>query len=94
MSRYNRGPQYHRAEFDVKIIIGAADLKFQLWGKNGQLSKDHEEIEVLWDRLPSHQLAQERLPKMGMGCTTSVARGSHTDLGTTYNRSVVKGRIF
>ena len=56
MCRYNLGPQYHRAEFDLKIIIGAADLKFQLWGKNGQLSKDHEEIEVLWDP-PPHPLA-------------------------------------
>jgi hypothetical protein len=67
VSRYNRGPQYHRAEFDVKIIIGAADLKFQLWGKNGQLSKDHEEIEVLWDPPPQPPAGSGTLAEDGYG---------------------------
>lgn len=49
MNRYNWGTQYHRADFDVKVLIGPADLKFQIWGKNGQLSKNHEEIEVQWN---------------------------------------------
>jgi len=47
--RYNFSPQYHRADFDVKVIVGAADLKFQLWGRNGQMNKDHEDIEVMWN---------------------------------------------
>jgi hypothetical protein len=47
--RYNFSPQYHRADFDVKIIVGAADLKFQLWGRKGQMSKDHDDIEVMWN---------------------------------------------
>jgi hypothetical protein len=42
------GPLYHRAEFEVRVIIGSTDLKFQLWGKNRQLSKNHEQIEVQW----------------------------------------------
>ena len=46
---YNFAPQYQRADFDVKVIVGAADLKFQLWGKDGRMSKDHEEIEVQWN---------------------------------------------
>lgn len=49
-SRYNIGPQYYRAEFDVRIIVGAADVKFQLWGdNNNRLSRDHEDIEVSWN---------------------------------------------
>lgn len=49
-SRYNIGPQYYRAEFDVRIIVGAADVKFQLWGDdNHRLSRDHEDIEVSWN---------------------------------------------
>lgn len=49
-SRYNFGPQYYRADFDIKAIIGAADLKFQLWGNGGnRLSKDHDGIEVSWN---------------------------------------------
>lgn len=48
--RYNLGPQYYRAEFDVRIIVGAADVKFQLWGdNNNRLSRDHEDIEVSWN---------------------------------------------
>lgn len=51
-SRYQFRPQYWRAEFDVKVMIGAADLKFQIWGKDGCMSKDHDEIEVQWDPPP------------------------------------------
>lgn len=50
MFRYNFfRPQYFRAEFDVKILIGPADMKFQIFDKDGQISKDHEDIEVQWD---------------------------------------------
>jgi hypothetical protein len=45
---YNLGPQYWRAEFKVKILIGAADLRFQLLGKTGTISKKHDDIEVHW----------------------------------------------
>lgn len=48
-NRYNFAPQYQRAEFDVKVILGAADLKLQIWGKTGQMSRDHDEIEVQWN---------------------------------------------
>jgi hypothetical protein len=47
--RYNLGPKYYRAEFELRVLIGPADLKFQMWGRNGRLSKDHEEIQVLWN---------------------------------------------
>ena len=48
-NRYNLGPQYYRAEFDVRIIVGAADVKFQVWGDNNtRLSRDHHDIEVEW----------------------------------------------
>ena len=47
--RYNFKPTFWRADFEVKIIIGPADMRFQIFDKNGQISKDHEEIEVLWD---------------------------------------------
>ncbi len=46
---YNQGPKYLRAEFDVKTVIGPADLKFQVWAKNGICSKDHDAIDVKWD---------------------------------------------
>src|SRR5436190_4922852 len=47
---YNTGEMYLRAKFDVKVILGAADLKFQLWSKGGRIiSKDHDTISVKWD---------------------------------------------
>jgi hypothetical protein len=47
---YNLKHQYSLADFDVKVIVGPADLKFQLVTKNGEaLSDDHDEIEVMWE---------------------------------------------
>jgi hypothetical protein len=46
---YNRGPRYLRAEFDVKTLIGPADLGFQVWTKNGVCNTDHDSIDVKWD---------------------------------------------
>jgi hypothetical protein len=46
--RYNLGPKYYRAEFELRVLVGPADLKFQMWGRNGRLSKDHEDIQVQW----------------------------------------------
>src|SRR5436190_17208288 len=47
---YNTGERYLRARFDVKVILGSADLKFQLWSKGGRIiSRDHEVIAVKWD---------------------------------------------
>jgi hypothetical protein len=51
---YNFAPEYNRAEFDVKVLIGAADVRFQLWGKNGRKSKDHSEIAVKWEPPPQN----------------------------------------
>jgi hypothetical protein len=45
---YNLGPPYHRAEFDMKVIIGAADLKFEMVGKDGVASRPHDEVAVQW----------------------------------------------
>jgi hypothetical protein len=45
---YNFGPKYYRAEFDVRVIIGAADLKFEMVGKDGVVSMPHDQIEVQW----------------------------------------------
>ena len=47
---YNSGEKYLRVRFDVKVILGPADLKFQLWSKRGELlSSEHDPIQVKWD---------------------------------------------
>ncbi|KAK5086586.1 hypothetical protein LTR05_003754 [Lithohypha guttulata] len=46
---YSGGSQYHRAEFDVQVIVGAADLKFRTLGTEGRtLSRAHDTIDVEW----------------------------------------------
>ncbi|KXT02455.1 hypothetical protein AC578_7826 [Pseudocercospora eumusae] len=44
---YNTKPKYYRAEYEVRALVGTG-LHFQIWGKDGILSKDHEEIQVKW----------------------------------------------
>ena len=47
---FNRGERFLRARFDVKVILGAADIKFQLQSKNGVvLNSDHDAIKVRWE---------------------------------------------
>ncbi|KAL4931386.1 uncharacterized protein BDV17DRAFT_256749 [Aspergillus undulatus] len=44
---YNKGPRYWRATFDVKVVVGAADLSFQLWSKDQRIrSTENEPIKV------------------------------------------------
>ncbi|KAL4870409.1 hypothetical protein BDV12DRAFT_207712 [Aspergillus spectabilis] len=46
---YSMRPQYWRATFDVRVIVGAADLSFQLWSKDERIrSRQHEPIKVQW----------------------------------------------
>ena len=47
---FNRGEKFLRVRFDVKVILGAADIRFQIQSKNGVvLSSDHDAIQVRWD---------------------------------------------
>ena len=43
-------PKYYRVEFMVKVLVGPADLKFEIWSKDGdRCSRDHDHVEVKWD---------------------------------------------
>lgn len=46
---WERGEKYIRVQFDINVLIGAADLKFQLQSKDKKiLSADHNAIRVDW----------------------------------------------
>ncbi|OQE33069.1 hypothetical protein PENFLA_c001G07118 [Penicillium flavigenum] len=46
---YNFGPTFWRTTFDVKVVVGPADLSFQLWSKDKRIrSNTHEPIAVKW----------------------------------------------
>lgn len=50
---YKKSDQYSRAEFDVQVLIGAADLRFQTLDKHGLLSQDHDTVDVNWYSSPT-----------------------------------------
>jgi hypothetical protein len=46
---YSRKPAFWRTKFDVKVVVGPADLSFQLWSKDRRIrSKKHDPIAVKW----------------------------------------------
>ncbi|KAJ5189910.1 hypothetical protein N7472_008924 [Penicillium cf. griseofulvum] len=46
---YSMGPSFWRTTFDVKVVVGPADLSFQLWSKDKRIrSATHEPIAVKW----------------------------------------------
>ena len=46
---WNLGKRYELADFEVKIIPGSADLKFQLWNNGMLVNSPEDSIEVKWD---------------------------------------------
>ena len=57
--------KYTLAEFDIKVIVGPADLKFQLWSKDGRIfSNDHNEVEAHWDHPDSDTSHGESMGRM------------------------------
>ncbi|KAL5046570.1 hypothetical protein BDW71DRAFT_181912 [Aspergillus fruticulosus] len=46
---FNMRPRYWRAVFDVRVVVGAADLTFQLWSREQRIRcAGHEPIKVQW----------------------------------------------
>lgn len=44
---WNSGAKYHRIDYVVKVAIGPADIRFELWHNGQKLSKDNS-IKVEW----------------------------------------------
>ena len=44
---WNNGAKYHRINYLIKVIIGAADISFELWHNGARLSEDNS-IKVEW----------------------------------------------
>ncbi|KAI9037071.1 Hsp70 family protein [Aspergillus affinis] len=54
---YSIKPHFWRVAFEVKIVVGPADLSFQLWSKDKKIrSGKHEPIEVTW--MPAQDLLE------------------------------------
>ena len=62
---YNRGEKYWRFKFDIKAVVGAADLKFVLLTKEKKIiSDEHEAIGVVWQAVtePTSDTAKNMVP--------------------------------
>ena len=47
---YSRGERYMRVNFDVRVILGPADVKFRMESKGRDiLSEGHDAIQVIWE---------------------------------------------
>jgi hypothetical protein len=44
-----KGKKYYLCTFDVKSIIGPADLRFELWFGGQKFSRNHDPLKVTWD---------------------------------------------
>jgi hypothetical protein len=44
-----KGKKYYLCSFEVKAIIGPADLRFELWFGGQRFSRNHEPVTVTWD---------------------------------------------
>ena len=49
---WNMGQKYHRINYVIKVALGAADLRFELWHNGMKLSKDNP-IKVEWHAAPA-----------------------------------------
>lgn len=52
---YNRGERYMRVNFNIRVILGPADVKFRMESKGREvLSEDHDSIQVIWKPSPEN----------------------------------------
>ena len=62
---YNKREKFLRIRFNIRVILGAADLKFQIESKNNVvLNTDYDAIQVRWD--PPKQNPREDGDDMAM----------------------------
>ncbi|KAH7013012.1 hypothetical protein EDB80DRAFT_709222 [Ilyonectria destructans] len=47
-SCFSRGHKYYICNFDIRVIVAPADLRFELWFGGMKFSGNHEPIEVKW----------------------------------------------
>jgi hypothetical protein len=44
-----KGKRYYLIDFKIRVIIGPADLKFELWFKDKKYDTGHDPIKIEWD---------------------------------------------
>lgn len=46
---FSRSARWYNCTYEVRAVVGAADLTFELWFNGQRFSKNHAPIRVTWD---------------------------------------------
>lgn len=46
---FSRSSRWYNCTYEVRAVVGAADLNFELWFNGQRFSKNHAPIRVTWD---------------------------------------------
>jgi hypothetical protein len=46
---FSRGYMFYICQFQIKVIVAPADLRFELWFGGQKFSGNHEPVTVTWD---------------------------------------------
>ena len=55
---FTRGHMFYICNFDIKVIVAPADLRFELWFGGHKFSGNHEPITISWDAEGAKSKAQ------------------------------------
>lgn len=47
---FTRGYRFYVCQFDIRVIVAPAELRFELWFAGEKFSGNHEPISVVWDQ--------------------------------------------
>jgi hypothetical protein len=63
---WNSKKKHRMAEFDLKVMPGSAALTFQLWSNGKMISREQEDLAIVWDEKVS---SRPELANTGPGVT-------------------------
>ncbi|KAL8371984.1 hypothetical protein RB595_001684 [Gaeumannomyces hyphopodioides] len=49
--RFRRSKRFYVCNFDVRVIVAPAEIRFELWFNGHKFSGDHDPIEITWDEV-------------------------------------------
>jgi len=44
-----QGRRYYNARFTIRVLVGPADLRFELWFKGMKYNRSHDPVQIEWD---------------------------------------------
>jgi hypothetical protein len=92
---WNRGRRYHRINYHIKVVLGPADIRFELW-HNGQKFSEGNSIKVEWHAAqapPVNSDAYQPRQQWQPGTTGHMANGSYSGPSRGQNFSQLRPEL-